>query len=258
MELRLIGIRTPLIRPGDHLPSLLLKALRRAGGVREGDILVLSSKVVAVSQGRMVRLSEVRPSPRALRLSRKTGLDPSFVEVVLREADSVLGASRGALLTLVKGLPCANAGVDLSNAPPGHAILLPSHPERFAKELREYVRREEGVRVGVILADSTVKPLRLGTVGQAVGISGVPGALDCRGRTDLFGRRLRVTRRALADQLATAAELLMGEAGERIPLVVVRGLRLEGKAVPSPAVEPEECLYFSLLKGGLRKDRRRL
>jgi coenzyme F420-0:L-glutamate ligase/coenzyme F420-1:gamma-L-glutamate ligase len=257
VELRFIGVRTPLVKPGDHLPSLLLKALRRAGGVREGDLLVLSSKVVAVSQGRMVKLSEIRPGPRALRLSKRTGLDPSFVELVLREADSVLGASRGALLTLVGGLLCANAGVDLSNAPPGHAILLPSHPERFAEELRDYLRKEEGVRVGVILSDSTVRPLRLGTVGQAVGISGVPGALDCRGEPDLFGRRLRVTRRAIADQLATAAELLMGEAGGRIPLVVVRGLRLEGKPVSSPAVKPEECLYFSLLaKGGnLRKNR---
>ncbi|MEM2865608.1 MAG: coenzyme F420-0:L-glutamate ligase [Candidatus Hadarchaeales archaeon] len=253
MEVRLIGIRTPLVRPGDHLPSLLLKTLRKAGGLRNGDILVLSSKVVAVSQGRMVKLSEVRPSARALRLSRKAGLDPSFVEVVLREADAVLGVSRGALLTLVKGLLCANAGADLSNAPPGYAILLPSEPQRFAEGLREYLRKEEGVEVGIVLSDSTVRPLRLGTVGQAVGISGVPGALDCRGRRDLFGRRLRVTRRAIADQLATAGELLMGEAGERIPLVVVRGLRIRGKGVGTPAVKPEECLYSQLLAGKIRR-----
>lgn len=247
MEVRLIGIRTPVVRPGDHLPSLLLKALRKAGGVRKGDILVLSSKVVAVSQGRMVKLSEVRPSPHALRLSRKTGLEPSFVEVVLREADSVLGSSRGALLTLVDGLLCANAGADLSNAPPGYAVLLPSDPHGFAKELREYLRREEGVEVGVVLSDSTVRPLRLGTVGQAVGVSGVPGALDCRGMRDLFGRRLRVTRRALADQLATAGELLMGEGRERVPLVVVRGLRIRGRGVADPRVKPGECLYSQLL-----------
>ncbi len=254
MEVRLIGVKTPLVKPGDHLPSLLLRSLRRAGGVRNGDILILSSKVVAVSQGRMVKLSEVRPGSRALRLSERTGLDPSFVEVVLREADSVLSASRGALLTLVEGLLCVNAGADLSNAPPGYAILLPSNPQRFAEELREYLRREGGAKVGVILSDSTVRPLRLGTVGQAVGISGVPGALDCRGTRDLFGRKLRVTRRALADQLATAGELLMGEGGDRIPLVVVRGLRIRGRGVDTPAVEPRECLYSRLLlRGNLRK-----
>ncbi len=215
--------------------------------------MILSSKVVATAQGRLVKLSEVKPSPRAKTLAKKAGLDPPFVEVVLREADSVLGVSRGAILTLVKGLPCANAGVDLSNAPPGYAILLPSHPQLFAEELRRYFEREEGVRVGIILSDSTVRPLRLGTVGQAIGISGIPGALDCRGKSDLFGKKLRVTRRALADQLATAGELLMGEADERIPLVVVRGLRIKGRGIPSPSVRPEECLYFSLLGKGLKR-----
>ncbi|MEM0358943.1 MAG: coenzyme F420-0:L-glutamate ligase [Candidatus Hadarchaeales archaeon] len=253
MEVKLIGIRTPLVKPGDHLPSLLLRALRKAGGLRNHDILILSSKVVATAQGRLVKLSEVKPSSRAKTLAEKTGLNPLFVEVVLREADSVLGVSRGAILTLVKGLLCANAGVDLSNAPPGYAILLPSHPQLFAEELRKYFEKEEGVRVGIILSDSTVRPLRLGTVGQAIGISGIPGALDCRGTSDLFGKKLRVTRRALADQLATAGELLMGEAGERIPLVVVRGLRIKGKGIPSPAVRPEECLYFSLLRKGFKR-----
>jgi len=252
VELRLIGIRFPLVKPGQDLRPLVLRALRRLGGAREGDVLILSSKVVALSQGRTVRLSEVRPGPRALRLARRTGLDPSFVEVVLKEADEVLGASRGALLTLKRGLLCANAGVDLSNAPPGHAVLLPSQPGRFARELRRYLLEEEGVGVGVILSDSTVRPLRLGTVGQAIAVSGIPGALDCRGRRDLFGRKLKVTVRALADQLATAAELLMGEADEGVPLVVVRGLRLEGRPLASPSIRPERCLYLSLLKKALR------
>ena len=247
-KIELLPLKLPVVRPGDDLAGLLVEASKAYGGFRKGDILVVCSKVVSASQGRIVRLEEVRPSKRARELSKKTGLEPPFVELVLKEADAILGTTDGVILTIKDGMPLANAGIDRSNSPPGTVSLLPAGSS--AKELRDRIRKLTGRWVGVIISDSVVKPLRKGTVGQAVQWAGIEPVEDCRGRKDLFGRRLRITFRCLADQLASAAELLMGESDERTPAVIVRGSRLTLTHRPksSPKIPPHKCLYFSLLK----------
>jgi coenzyme F420-0:L-glutamate ligase len=238
----------PLVKPGDDLGKLILRASEQVGGLQDGDVLVVSSKAVATAQGRVRELSMVRPSERAKKLAAKTKLEPEFVELVLHEADRVLNVSGDAILTLKDGAISANAGVDTSNAPPGEVVLMPTKPDQAARELWQTVA--PNAKVGVIIADSNVKPLRLGTVGQAIGVAGLEPVIDCRGQHDLYGKPLRVTFRAIADQLATAAQLVMGEGAERVPVVVVRGAKVELVEKPkrSPEISPKRCIYFNVLK----------
>ena len=240
----------PLIKPGDNLGKLIVKASEQAGGIRDEDVLVVASKVVATVQGRVRELARVRPSARARRLANRAGLEPEFVELVLREKGRVVRAAKGVILTIKGGLLCANAGVDSSNAPPGHVVLMPTKPDRAAGELRQAIARQTNTRVGVIIVDSNVKPLRLGTVGQTIGVAGLEPVIDCRGQHDLYGKPLRLTFRALADQLATAAQVVMGEAAERAPVIIVRGVRIElaEKPTHSPKISPKRCIYFNCLK----------
>lgn len=240
----------PLIKPGDDLSAMIARAAEQVGGLRDEDIIVISSKVVATVQGRVRELARVRPSARAKKIAAKSGQDPEFVELVLREAGSVLNISKDVILTLKSGVICANAGVDSSNAPPGHVVLIPTNPNGVARELIKAIARKVNVKVGVIIADSNVKPLRLGTVGQAIGVAGLEPVIDCRGQRDLYGKPLRMTFRALADQLATAAQAVMGETAEGIPVVVVReaGIELAEKPKRSPKISPKRCIYFNGLK----------
>ena len=248
--MRVLGLSLPLVKPGDYLPALIVEAAKQVGGLREGDVVVVSSKVVATSQGRLRELAKIRPSARARAVAARSSQAPEFVELVLREASKVLGVSRGAILTIKNGLTCANAGVDTSNAPPGYALLMPAKPDRAAEELRRALSEKAGAKIGVIISDSNVKPLRLGTVGQAIGTAGIEPVADCRGQPDLYGKPLRITFRAVADQLATAAQTVMGEGAERVPVVVVRDAEVElvEKAKSSPKISPKRCIYFSGLK----------
>lgn len=254
--MRIIGLRLPLVKPGDDLVELILCAAKRVGGLKEGDIVVIASSVLATAQGRLRRLGEIKPSKRARELAKRAKLEPEFVELVLREADRVLGVVEGAVLTVKEGVPCANAGVDSSNAPRGYALLAPLNPNQAARGILEGLKRRAGLRLGVVVADSHVQPLRRGTVGLAVGVAGVRPVVDCRGKLDLFGRPLRVTFRALADQLATAAQLVMGEAAERVPVAVVRGVGgALGRGKLSPKLPPEQCMYFGVLQQSGEKGR---
>jgi len=249
--MQIIGLRLPLIKPGDDLVAILLEAAKGRGGIRDGDVLVIASSAVATAEGRLRKLSDVVASEAARRLAKKTGLDERFVEVVIQEADQVLGTGERSVLTLKDGMLRINSGVDASNAPLGYVVLMPADGDRVADAILKKIERKTGKRVGVILADSHIQPLRLGTVGQAVGVSGIQPVIDCRRQRDLYGRRLRVTFRAIADQLATAAQIVMGEGDERIPAVLIRGLpmRKEGRRI-SPKVEVKRDVYSGLL--GLR------
>lgn len=248
--MQVLGLKMPLIKPGDDLPSLIVKAAEQVDGLCDDDIIVISSKVVATIQGRLRGLDKVRPSARARRLAAESRLEPEFVELVLREADQVYGAVKGAILTLKDGMLCANAGVDHSNAPPGQVVLMPSKPNRVAKELREALVKLAKAKLGLIIVDSNVKPLRLGTVGQAIGFAGLEPVIDMRGKLDLYGRPLHMTFRAIADQLATAAQVVMSEADERVPVVVVRDsdVELVEKTKRSLKVPPDKCIYFNSFK----------
>ena len=247
--MEILGIRMPLIKPGDDLPAAILKATKQVGGLRDGDIVIVASSAVATAQGRLKRVSDVKPSARASRLAKRCGLRPEFVELVLREADRVLGSVRGCLLTLKDGLLCPNAGVDCTNAPLGYAVLAPKQPEKAAREILKGLRRRGSARLGVIIADSRVQPLHIGTVGQALGVAGIEPVIDCRGQRDLFGRRLRMTYRAIADQLASAAQVVMGEAAEGVPAVIIRGADVTFTDRPkfSSKILPKRCIYAGSL-----------
>ena len=254
--MRVLGLKMPLIKPGDDLPAMILKASEQVGGLKDGDIVILASSAVATAQDRLRKLASIRPSKRAKLLARRCGLRPEFVELALREADQVLGTSKLAVLTLKDGRLCANAGIDSSNAPPGQVVLMPTKPNRTAREILQALKQHVNARLGVIIADSHIQPLRLGTVGQAVGVAGIEPAVDCRGELDLFGKPLRITFRALADQLASAAQVVMGEAAEQVPAVVVRGVSVAftERAKTSPKIAPKRCIYMNSLKlAGLLK-----
>ncbi|MDI6820090.1 MAG: coenzyme F420-0:L-glutamate ligase [Candidatus Hodarchaeaceae archaeon] len=248
--MRVLGLNMPLIKPGDELPQMILKAAEQVGGLRDGDIVVIASSALATAQGRLRRLASVRASPRAKQLAKESGLEPEFVELVLREAKEILGATKRALMTLKGGTFRVNAGIDHSNAPPGYVVLMPAKPNRAANEIMRALRQQSNALVAVIVADSHIQPLRLGTIGMAVGVAGMEPVIDCRDQLDLFGKPLRITFRAVADQLASAAQVLMGEGAERVPVVVIRdvGVALVDAPKVSPKIAPKRCVYIGSLK----------
>lgn len=220
----------PLVRPGDDLAALLIAALEAAGPrPAERDVLVVAQKVVSKAEGRTVDLAEVTPSPRARELAAAVGKDPRLVEVILSESTEVVRYRRDVLIVAHRlGFVMANAGVDQSNVehPDGkeRVLLLPKDPERTCVALKARLDAHFGVRIGVVVNDSFGRAWRNGVVGVALGAAGLPALLDLVGEADLFGRPLRVTQVALADEIAAAASLVMGQAAERQPAVLVRGL----------------------------------
>lgn len=192
--------------------------------LKDGDVLVISSKFVAVSEGRVVKLSSVRAGAGARELATKYRMDARLCELVLRESDGILGGVPGFILASKNGLLTPNAGIDKSNVKHGMVVLYPRRPEVSAWRIREALRFSRGVSIGVVICDSRLSPTRRGTTGVAVASSGIEAILDMRGRADLFGNVLKVTSQALADDLSSAAEILMGESDEATPIVLVRGL----------------------------------
>lgn len=223
-----------------------------SGVLKDGDVLVISSKFVAISEGRTVNLDEVRAGAQSKVLASKYRMDPRLCELVVRESDEVLGGIPGFLLTSKDGLLAPNAGIDKSNIMHGTVVLYPRRPEESAHRVREALQYSLGVSVGVIVCDSRLFPTRRGTTGVAIAASGIEGILDMRGRRDLFGNVLKVTSQGLADDLSSAAEVLMGESDEAIPIVLVRGLDrrlLTEIEFPSKrfAIPKEECVYLRSL-----------
>lgn len=218
----------PLIRPGDDLAQLIVKATGRGGvGIRDGDVLVIGQKAVSKSEGRLVDIDKVRPSKRSKVIARKTGKNPGFVEVVLRDARRVVKAHKEAFIVTTKqGWICLNGGVDKSNVKgPVTYALLPENPDESARKLRNRIRRLTGRRVGVVVCDTHSRPFRRGQVEETIGIAGLNPMVDYRGQRDLFGYQLRFKNVAVADELASAAELVMGQGKEAVPAAIIRGLR---------------------------------
>jgi coenzyme F420-0:L-glutamate ligase/coenzyme F420-1:gamma-L-glutamate ligase len=232
----------PAIGAGDDLARILGDALAAAGlPPRRGDVLVITHKVVAKAEGRAVALAEIRPSARAHELAAATGKDPALVEVILSESRAVLRYRPGLIITEHKlGIVLANAGVDQSNVPQGEGgprvLRLPRDPDASAAALRAALERRFDTQLAVIISDSAGRAFRNGVVGLAIGAAGMPALLDLRGRPDLEGRPLQVTQVGLADQIASAAALLMGEADEGRPAVLVRGLSADGPMLPAAAL----------------------
>ena len=216
----------PLVKPGDALAGLIVAALQTAGlSLQNRDVLVLAQKIVSKSEGRYLELAGVEPSARALQLARLCNKDPRLVEVILGESREVLRARRDVLVVEHRlGNVLANAGVDASNVgDEGKVLLLPVDPDASCQALRAALQAATGADAGVLINDSWGRAWRMGTTGTALGVAGVPAVEDLRGRPDLFGRKLRSTEVAVADELAAAASLVMGQAGEGHPVVLARG-----------------------------------
>lgn len=239
----------PLIRPGDDLPGLLLAAAAAAGiDWRNRDVLVLAQKIVSKAEGRWVHLAEVTPSAQAVELAGICRKDPRLVEVILGEANAVLRVRPGVIVVEHRlGFVCANAGVDQSNVAGDDewALLLPVDPDASARRVRDAVRAATGAAVAVIIADSHGRAWRLGTVGVAIGVAGLHPITDLRGQPDLTGRPLHITEVGTADEIAAAAGLLMGQAAEGTPAVLVRGARfVAGEGRLGEALRPRELDMF--------------
>ena len=253
--MEVLGIKTDLIRPGDDLVEALLKGMERAGlGLADGDVLVIAETAVATSEGGVVKLSEVTPGTRAQELADKFRKDPREMELVIRSSDRIMGGIPGVVLTIKDGFLYPNAGIDHSNAPPGSVVLFPEDPKRSAAEIRKRMEEASGKRIGVVIGDSRTHPLRLGCVGVALACDGIFPVEDARGEKDLYGRALEVTRKAVADNLVSAGEVVMGEGDEGVPAVIIRGAPVkftdDEEEMTIPSIPPEECMYIGSLRCG--------
>lgn len=247
--IRIIPIEgIPIVDKGDDIAQLICEASARQGvSIRDGDVIVVSHVVVSRSEGRVMDLRTVSPSPFAERVAALYGKDPRLVELVLRDSKSVVRMGDGHMITETRhGLICANAGVDRSNVPGDDVVaLLPEDPDGSAERIRGRIRELTGRDVAVIISDTHGRPIREGEINVAIGVAGLSPILDRRGEKDLFGYVLRVKQIAIADELASAAELVIGQADEGIPVAIVRGYRYppgDGKA--SELIRPREKDLF--------------
>jgi coenzyme F420-0:L-glutamate ligase / coenzyme F420-1:gamma-L-glutamate ligase len=230
----------PAIQPGDDVAAILADALD-AGGLtpRDGDVLVVTHKIISKAENRYRSLEDVTPSPRARELAAATGKDAALVEVILSESREVLRFRPELIITEHRlGLVMANAGVDQSNVPDARecVLLLPEDPDASSAALRAALCKRFGVDIAVVVSDSVGRAWRNGVVGLALGAAGIPALQDLRGRIDLEGRVLAVTQVGLADEVASAAELVMGEADEGRPAVLVRGVQWREPPVAAAAL----------------------
>lgn len=234
MTLRVEPVRMGPVSEGDDIASMILES----ADVRDGDILVVSHKIISKQEGRTVRLSDVRPSRLASGIASAYGKDPRVVELVLSEADRIVRMGHGVLITRTRhGLVCANSGVDESNAGPGAAVLLPLDPDGSARRLRLRIRDLSGASAAVLVSDTFGRPFRAGQTDCAIGASGMEPLLDLRGSEDSYGRRLRSSVTAVADQVCSAAELVRPKSGG-VPAAVVRGVAVSGDAPASSVLRP--------------------
>ena len=241
----------PMVRPGDDLARLMIGACENnALAPADGDIVVVAQKIVSKAEGRYVDLAKICPSPRAAKLAAEVDKDPRLVEVILAESRRVVRKRPGVLIVEHRlGFIMANAGVDHSNIDPDvgaePVLLLPSDPDASAAGLHKRLTAQFRKRLGVIITDSWGRAWRRGTVGVALGVAGLPALIDMRGRPDLFGRELRVTQTGFADEIASAASLLMGQADEARPMVLLRGLAWADAPAPGATLvrPPEEDLF---------------
>ncbi|MEW5961727.1 MAG: coenzyme F420-0:L-glutamate ligase [Chloroflexota bacterium] len=240
----------PLIQPGADLAGLVSESIRRAGlTLTDADIVVIAQKIVSKAEGRFVRLAEVTPSRRALELAELTGKPAALVEVILWDTAEIIRVRRDLLIVEHKlGFISANAGVDHSNvsAEAGMLLRLPEDPDASARTIRERLAGLTGARPPVLIIDSHGRPWRWGTVGVTIGLSGLAPVQDLRGTPDLFGEALQRTEVGLADQIAAATTLLMGQAAEGCPVVIVRGLAFtpDNNARAAAVLRPKDMDVF--------------
>jgi coenzyme F420-0:L-glutamate ligase/coenzyme F420-1:gamma-L-glutamate ligase len=259
--MRLYAIRTRIVKPGDELVELILESLRTQNlQLEDGDVLALTSKIVAYSEGRLVRLSDVKPSREAKKLGKKYSLKPEFAELILRESERIYGGVEKAVLTFKNGVMTPNAGIDNKNTPGDYAVLWPRDPERSVKEFMDEIKQKSGKNVSVLIVDSGLVPLRKGTNGFALAVAGFKPIKDDIGKKDLFGKPIMITRQAVGDDLASAAHLLMGEATERTPVVLIKDAPVDfdgGVYGSDEMMMPfRQCIFMSIIERQFRREQK--
>jgi coenzyme F420-0:L-glutamate ligase len=255
-SLIVIPIEAPVQQAAFDLYGTLVHALHANGEVvQDGDILAVSSKYMAISEGRVIALAEIDVTPQGYALAERYQMNPRIAQLVLQEADHIFGGIPGFLLTQKDGIVSPNAGIDRSNIPNGYAVLFPKDPYASAAALRRNLRERMNVDAGIILTDSWLMPGRLGTTGAALAMAGFKPIQDERGKTDLFGNPMQVTQRGIADTLCIAAQMVMGERDEATPFAIIRNSGVQLMDIDLSAadvsIEWEQCLYIQSLTEGL-------
>jgi len=223
-------VRAPVQRASFDLHQTIAESIQASGErLQDGDVLAVSSKYTAISEGRVVKLADVAVSEKGAALAARYHMIPQMAELVLQESDHVLGGIQGFMLTAQHGIVQPNAGLDRSNIPSGYVVLFPKQPYKSAAGIRHKMRELLGVDIGVIVTDSWLMPGRLGTTGVALATAGFRPLQDERGKADLFGNLMQVTVRGVADTICAAAELVMGERDEAMPIAIIRntGVKIE-------------------------------
>jgi coenzyme F420-0:L-glutamate ligase/coenzyme F420-1:gamma-L-glutamate ligase len=241
----------PLITKGDNLAELICSAAKKQNTpIQEKDVLIITHVAVSKAEGSVVNLDEVVASERAKEIARKTGKEPALVEVILRETKEIVRMRLNSLITETKnGMVCANAGVDRSNVEgERNIVLLPENADASAQKIRQEITRLTGCDVAVIVSDTQGRPFRMGEMNVAIGVAGIKPIRDRRGEKDLFGYVLRIKQTAVADELASAAELVIGQANEGIPVAIIRGYKYQAmeNASAKGLTRPKEVDLFRL------------
>jgi len=254
--LMVFPVQAPIQQTAFDLVTTLIDAIRAGGELLlDGDVVAISSKYAAISEGRVVALADIDVTPEAAHIAERYHMNPKIAQLVIGEADHVFGGIPGFLLTYKDGILSPNAGIDRSNIPNGYAVLFPRHPYPLAADVRRALRVRLGVDVGVILTDSWLMPGRLGTSGVALATAGFRPIQDERGKADLFGNPMLVTQRGIADAICQCAQMVMGERDEAIPFALVRnsGVQMTDQAitVEDVAIDWHMCIYVQSLTEGL-------
>ena len=251
MSFSVYGLSTPVLHAGDNIVECCRVALAQteAKTFADSDILILAESPLATTEGRIVRLSDVVPTDEAEIVAAEYRIDPRLAELVISESEEIVGGVPGYLLARRGNLFLPNAGIDESNAPDGFVTLLPKDPDASAKRVRDTIKERFGKDIAVLVIDSRTHAMRLGVSGVAIGVAGLRAITDERGKRDLFGHELHVTRRAIGDDLASTAELLMGESGECVPAVLIRGYAYQETEYEEIAsIAPEEDLFLGMMR----------
>ena len=249
--MQVFPIRTRIIVPEDNVVDVFLESLNELGiSLMDNDILTIAETPLGTTEGQVVKLSDIQVSDEAKELSERYELLPEVAELIIQEADEILGGIPRVVLTIKNNTLMANAGVDKSNIPPGYASLLPVDSRASAERLRNEIKERTGKTIGVMVIDSRTQPLRLGNIGMALGVAGFRPVADDRGRHDLFGNEMRITRRAIADNLASACTAVMGESDESVPIALIRDAPVEFVDQSFDSSEmwmpPKECMYMAI------------
>ena len=245
----------PLIKPGDDIAKIIVETIRKNGlKLEDGDIIAIAQKIFSKAENRIIRLRDIVPSKKAEEIAKITGKSPKFAELVLRETKKIMKASHEILLVEDKrGLICINAGIDKSNVEGrGNFALLPENPDRSAQECRLEIKKLTGKNVAVVICDTYSRPFRRGQVNFAIGVAGIKLFKDYRGKEDLFGQVLKVKNVAVIDEIAAATELLMGQAKEATPVVILKGLNdvvefCEKRSINELRISSKEDLFRNTL-----------